>query len=554
MTPRKGVRASTTYSLKAFNNMMLNSKPSFHEIVSQALTVEAKSGYEIDPHEDRWELKGTWIDFATLDDVVTPDFKAELKQRFGALVGDRQLSDGMIGLCFTALRDCCRNTFNDNGALVAELSDQSIEKWRVAPSSNSYLINLKIFITHCRERDRTAFPGITNAVLQRLKSHQSHEYVITLNPKRGPWLQGEVTIQDTAVENVYTTGLWHPEKYVLVQLLRTFGMRIESLAFMKVADVRLPMLGDDVADVRWPFRKSELPVEKALRHALPDALRAAMEEYLHIRLSGVPREAWPNEPLFTATGLPGAFPLPPNPAKPPKPIKEGPYKGHPTAKVLGNRFVAAMKSLALMTRRTGKEEPMHFTTHRERHTVASRLALKGFSAAHIAAFLGHSSEESCTAYVDLAVMCFQLREPKFFHLLDDLGAAYSNPLVSQAEINKTFDIVISKEATLNTGALAVVGGGTCVGCAFAGASSDLEPWPCLSCPKFHIYEDADLQPLWDILQERKMALTNADGSWNSRFDPDILATLQRYETLLIGAEAHRRTHRGDSNRISEDVR
>lgn len=554
MTLNKGVRASTTHFLKAFNNMILNSKPTFHEIVSQALTVEAKSGYEIDPHEDRWELKGGWIDFTTLDEILTERFKLEIKQRFENLVGARQLSDGMIISCFVALRDCLRNASGAANSVIDELSDEIIEAWLNEPSGNNYPIALKSFVSHCRKQDRTAFPEVTDSVMKRLnQAYEAAEHVLTLDPKRGPWLHGEVAIQDMAIENAYAAGDWHPEKYVLVQLLRTFGMRIESLAFMKVGDVRLPMLGDTVADIRWPFRKNELPTEKAMRHALPDGLRAALEDYLELRLVGLPRDAWRNEPLLTVKGLPGAFPRSINPEIRAESIKAGPYQGHPKAPVLANRFVAAMKDLKLKTRRTGREEPMHFTTHRERHTVATRLALKGFSAAHIAAFLGHISENSCRAYVDLAVMCFQLREPRFFHLMDDIGAIYSNPSLSQREINESYDVVISKEATSNTGSLAVIGGGTCSGCAFAGASSDLEAWPCLTCERFHIYEDADLQPLWDIIQERKAALTNPDGTWNSRFDPDIFATLQRYETLLVAAEMHRRNQREERNCLPENA-
>ncbi|WP_372922796.1 hypothetical protein [Roseovarius sp.] len=517
-------------------------KQSFHDIVSRAQSIEAKSGYTIDPTDDRWELKGGWIDFSTLDDVATPVFRAEIKQRFVSLVEARHLSDATLVQFFYAVRDSLRAAFVSMGTPASDLSDEIIEAWRHEPSGIGYPIFLKVFVDNVRSQDRKAFPSLSKAMLNRLKNSKNEDsHVLTLDPKHGPWLQSEVAIQDTAIDKAYVSGHWHPEKYVLVQLLRTFGMRIESLAIMKVSDLKLPMLGDLVAEVRWPFRKNDKPVEQAMLHALPDALRYALEDYLGLRLAGIPARAWPTLPLFTPEGLPGAFQTSIDPARRGQPIKEGPYQGHAKASVLRTRFTTAMKGLNLTTARSGVEEPMHFTSRRERHTIGTRLALKGFSAVHIAAFLGHTNELSCTAYVDLAVICFQLREPRFFHLMDKIGAIYTNPLVSQEEINASYDIVISKEATFNTGSLAVVGGGTCAGCSFAGSSSDVEAWPCLTCPRFHIYEDADLQPLWDIIQERKAGLMNPDGTWNSRFDPDILATLQRYETLLIGAEMHRRT-------------
>ena len=519
-------------------------RPSFHDIVSQARLIEAHSGYTVDPHSDKWELKAYWLDFTTFENFVTENFKVEIKDWFAGLVSSRQMADGSIKNCYYALRACCAHGAKRSGDFVSELSDDIIEEWRHDEPVKAHLSSLKIFVKNCRKLNRKAFPGVSDAQLKRLKREFDYpDVVLTLDPDQGPWLQSEVTAQDVAIEKAWVSGQWHPEKYILVQLLRKFGMRIQSLAYMKVQDVKHPFLGDSVAEIRFPFLKNNMKVEQAMWHKLSDGLVSAFQDFFELRLAGMPRDIWHDASLLTVRGLPGAFPDPPNPMRKAQAVKAGPYQGHPSAGTLSKRFTSAMKSLNLTTKRTGKEKPMHFTPHRERHTVGTRLAMKGLSAAHIAAFLGHAHESSCNAYVDLAVMCFQLREPRFFHLLDDIGAIYTNPTLTKDEIIKSHDIVISKEATSNTGSLVVVGGGTCTGCDFSGASSDFEPWPCLSCPRFHVYEDADLQPLWDIIQERKIALQNADGTWNSRFDPDILATFMRYETLLIGAEIHRQNQR-----------
>lgn len=136
--------------------------------------------------------------------------------------------------------------------------------------------------------------------------------------------------------------------------------------------------------------------------------------------------------------------------------------------------------------------------------------------------------------------------------MDKVGAIYSNRCATLVEIEEKLDPVISAEAS-SEDTLAVIGGGTCGDCMFAGSSSAAEPWPCLSCPKFQLYEDADLQPLWDILQERKSFMMNENGEWNDRFDSDIHAQFQRYETLLISAEMHRRDAIASHVRIKEDV-
>ena len=182
---------------------------------------------------------------------------------------------------------------------------------------------------------------------------------------------------------------------------------------------------------------------------------------------------------------------------------------------------------------------MHFNPRRERHTVGTRLALKGYSAQMIALRLSHKSSQSCTSYVDLARMAMQMRNPKFFHLMDNVGSVFTNPVVSRAEIEESLTPIISVEATTAT-EITLVGGGSCGNCMFAGDASTGEPWPCLSCSRFQLYEDADLQPLWDILLERKAYMHHQDGTWNNRFDPDIRTQFDRYEALLIGAERRRR--------------
>ena len=529
-------------------------KLSFRELVTQNRRVRSRIGYEFDPADDVWKLYPQSIDFTTLAEMTTPDFRDEVKGAFERILASQKISESYVGSMFTALLDCLHAHLRSTGQPASKLTDPMIEAWRMNASSKHYTQTLKGLIKYARKQDRTAFAEVTEKTLKRLTSPDSDvEYVLALDPKRGPWLQGEVALQDVAVESAYASGEWHPEKYLMVQLLRTFGMRIESLAFMKVGDVRALFLGHRTAQVRWPFRKNDLPVEQAMWHPLSSGLARAMEEYLELRLDGLPRDEWESLPLFTPEGQPGAFLRPTNPNMRAQGIEAGQFQGHCRAETLSGRFTAAMNSLRLTTSRTGTEEPMYFFPHRERHTVGMRLALKGFSARHIALFLGHSSEKSGRAYVDLAVMCFQMRNPKFFHLMDSVGAIYSNETLSKEEINSSYDLVISKEASVKTGGLSVVGGGSCEGCHFAGASSDVEPWPCLSCPKFHLYEDADLQPIWDILQERKALLENPDGGWNSRFDPAILKTLQRYEALLIAAETHRRDSLEARGRIEERV-
>lgn len=515
---------------------MVVQKKNFFDIVSKPTTFRSQSGYINDVDADVWELRGRPINYGLLADAVTEDFLEEIKRHSAVVLNAQGHSDSSFRSYFGALKDCLHFAFRGTGRKVDTLTSAMIDEWRDEASGATYPYQLKLFITAVRARDPKAFPSVTDKVLKTLKGRNVDDvYVLTLDPKNGPWLEREVLDQDRAIEQVYTSGAWHVEKFVVVQLFRLYGMRPEQLARMKVRDVRCRPTGHAKGEIRWPYVKNDLSIDQALWWPLGGSLLPAMEAYLELRLDGIPRNEQERLPLFTPEGLPGAWRV----KSELKRSREPGYEGHPMGDQLSKRFVAAMTSLGLETHRRGQPEPMHFNPRRERHTVGTRLALKGYSAQMIALRLSHKSAQSCTAYVDLARMAMQMRNPKFLHLMDDVGSVFTNPVVSHAEIEEDLTPIISLESTTAT-EIALIGGGSCGNCMFAGDAATSEPWPCLSCPRFQLYENAELQHLWDILQERRAYMQEEDGSWNNRFDPDIRAQFDRYEALLIGAERRRR--------------
>lgn len=517
-------------------NVMAELKKNFFDTVARPTTVRSQSGYINDVDATVWELRGRQLNYGLIADTVTEGFLTEIKSQFASVISTQAHADSSFATFFSALKDCIHYAFRGTGVKVDTLRSAVIEEWRNDASSQSYPYALKSFITAVRARDPKAFPDVTDKVMRALKKPRVEvQHILSLDPKKGPWLEREVLDQDRAIEEAYTSGAWHVEKFVLVQLFRLYGMRPEQLANMKVEDVRCRFTGHSKTEIRWPFAKNDLAADRAYWWPLGGALLPAMEAYLALRLDGVPRNEQERLPLFTPKGVPGVWKR----LGEIKSNQEPGYEGHLLAYRAAQRFEAAMESLGLKTCRSGKPEPMNFNVRRERHTVGTRLALKGYSAQMIALRLGHKKSQSCTAYVDLARMAMQMRNPKFYHLMDDVGSIFTNPVVSRAEIDEDLTPIISVEATTAKG-IALIGGGTCGSCLFAGDATTGEPWPCLSCPRFQLYEDADLQPLWDFLQERRAYMHHADGSWNNRFDPDIKAQFDRYEALLIGAEGRRR--------------
>lgn len=515
---------------------MVAQKKNFYDIVAKPTTVRSQSGYVNDVDADVWELRGRPLNFEMLTDAVTERFLEEIKRYFAIMLNAQGHADRTFVVFFRALKDCVHFTFRGTQQKVDALTSAMIKEWRDETMGAHYPYFLKLFITAVRARDSKAFPMVTGKVLRTLKQPDADVlHVLSLDPQQGPWLEREVLDQDRAIDHAYTSGAWHVERFVFVQLFRLYGMRPEQHANMKVGDVRCRSTGYAKGEIRWPYAKNDLDAEQALWWPLGGALLPAMEAYLDLRLDGIPPNQHERLPLFTPEGLPGAWRI----VVKLKVNREPGYEGHLLGDHASNRFVGAMTSLGLKTSRSGQPEPMNFNPRRERHTVGTRLALKGCSARMIALRLSQKNPQSCTAYVDLARMAMQMRHPKFYHLMDKVGSVFTNPVVSRAEIEDTLMPIISVEAT-TAKEVALIGGGACGNCMFAGDATTGEPWPCLSCPRFQLYEDADLQPLWDILHERKAYMHHEDGSWNNRFDPDIRAQFDRYEALLIGAERRRR--------------
>lgn len=517
-------------------NVMATQEKNFFDIVAKPTTVRSQSGYINNVDSEIWELRARRINYRLIADAVTEGFLEEIKGHFATIVNTQGHSDSTVRIYFSALKDCLSYAFRGTGKKANTLTSPMIEEWRDDVLAIDYPYILKLFITAARTRNPQAFPNVNKKVIRTLNKPKAEVmHVLSLDPQKGPWLEQEVLDQDRAIERAYTSGAWQVEKFVFVQLFRLYGMRPEQVANMKIRDVRCRATGHEKSEIRWPYAKNDLPPDQALWWPLGGALRQAMEAYLSLRLDGIPPRERERLPLFTPEGLPGTWRI----TKEVRVSKEPGYEGHILSVTASQRFNVTMRSLGLKTSRTGKPEFMNFNPRRERHTVATRLALKGYSAQMIAFRLGHKNPQSCAAYVDLARMAMQIRNPKFFHLMDDVGSLFTNPVVSLGEIEEGLTPVISVEAT-SAKEVALIGGGSCGNCMFAGDTTAGEPWPCLSCSRFQLYEDADLQPLWDILQERKAYMQFEDGGWNSRFDPDIQAQFGRYEALLIGAERRRR--------------
>ena len=507
--------------------MSATKRQTLHEII-QAQPVRSERGYAINKNDDVWELHGGKIDWSAFAKVATPEFVTNLKTIFETIVHNAQVTDATVVGYKSALLHLLRYAHEKGGAQVDDIDAAMLKRWLRDQETVIYPVVIKGFIARARAVSPDAFPDISEAVLKKIKPlSRDAEDVLTLDPERGPWLEAEVHAQDAALERAFTSGELHDEKYLLVQLIRQYGPRSDQLAHMKVGDVRLPNLHPDTLGpiVRFPWSKNSRSIDTSPWRPLFVDLAQAMERYLDERLKGIPKNQWDSLPLFTPEGLPGVWQ---NTNKKSKPSKEEGFEGHCMAHTIGFRFIRVMDSFELETMRTGEKKRMKFHPHRERHTIGTRLALEGLSAKEIAHMLLQSSEASSEAYVHLGIQYFQLMRCKLDPYAKHIAHHFVNPPVEKAELlSKTMDVIVSRDHE----DIPMIGGGTCGSCQMRVDGS--APFACLSCNRFRVYIDADLQPLWDTIQDRKAYLYDENGELSPRFEYGQEQSFERLEAALI---------------------
>lgn len=512
-------------------------KAEFKALVQTQRTVKSQSGYSFNIQEDIWILHGKNLNFELLAQDTTAGFLVLLKTYIAKIVEDKKVSDGTVSSYFTALRAMLHWAHTETGQLVADIDDKLLKAWLESEPGVRYPLSLKTFIQKAQKKNRGALPNTSNEILKTIKAVQS-EYldVLTLDPDNGPWLEVEVLAQDIALEKAYTSGDLSDEKYLIAQLFRRYGPRISQMAHLKVGDILLPGLYDDVADalIRFPWAKANMPITLSPWRPVRADIVQAMLAYLEIRLANIPRREWDNLPFFTPAGLPGVWGGRGGIAKASR--KAG-FEGHCMPSTMASRFIAIMNRLRLVTHRTGEPKLMSFNPHRERHTIGTRLALQGLSATEIANMLMHTDPVSCEAYVHLGVQHFQLMREKLDVPMTPVAANFLNePIEAEELFEGEFDVLIARDVA----DFPVTGAGKCGSCTFKIDGS--APWTCLTCPKFRVFANADLSLLWDELQHRKAYLYNEDGQFSRKYDPSLEKDFERKEHALINAEAKRQEY------------
>lgn len=368
-------------------------------------------------------------------------------------------------------------------------------------------------------------PNVVDMVSDRPSVYEEADYVLTLHPTKGPYLDSEIIAADLALRNAFERGAITDEDFVFAMTFRLYGQRPVQVANLKLSDIRIAgENGCSRTEIRFPLAKKRgLHVSHGPSRPTPMLFSTVLESFVRARRAGLSAEEAALAPLF-----------PPKSNAHPR-IDPG-YEGHNSGGTLSGRFSDIMDGLDIVSPRTSQK--LVCNAQRERHTAATLLAMKGCSAEEIAAWMHHDSALSCESYVELGVRHHQLMHS----ILDGRFTHLAGRFFGEIIFDRDMDEFPPEALILDTEdhRAPIVGGCATGGCA---ALDELAaPFACLNgCPNLRLSLHADLRPLIERVAERKRDAKR-------RGDSEYHEALNRHLAQITAAENALRERRCTTNR------
>lgn len=268
------------------------------------------------------------------------------------------------------------------------------------------------------------YQGLASDVVPLLKTtrkigNQKGEAVLTLDSKNGPLTDIETLAVGAALGAAREDGLIDESEYLLAQLFVLLGQRAIQYAALKVCDLHSITAPDGTTSylLRMPRAKQQ---DVPSRHAFKDRLlspRIGEPLYRHCaRLRSELAHEFPNGndiPMFPARAH----------------GKEAPhgFRLHRTSGSLAETFIRVMRSLTVVSERTGA--PLHVTPTRFRRTVGTRAAIEGHGELVIAELLDHNDTQNVGVYTQAVPQIVERIDRAVAMHLAPLAQAFAGVLI-----------------------------------------------------------------------------------------------------------------------------
>lgn len=454
----------------------------------------ASDGTPFDPEQDLWSFRtlssAININFTLLRNCMSSELLNSFKRSMQMKVTTGNLQTA--GAAFRQFRNLVLIAHQRRDGTVEQIDMEDVAAW-CARGNVAYLGQIRILTEVWK---MLKLPGILTETHDfiaqiRVPSRNDKDAVRTWDPDAGAYRPVEDAALKVALDAAFNAGEVNLYDYAVARVFRGIGMRSAQLAAMKVCDLRRS--GERV-EVRIPLLKQRgIPERGAFMPWKPITQGLADLLFLHIETNVLPRLSPGQDPdsaqLF-----------------PPKRLAFAVSSGldhHQDKNGVQKIFLRLFTRLAVVSPLTGRL--MVVNPQRERHTVLTGLAMNGCNALEIAANAGHSSPESCQAYVDAGIDHFQRMERLVGEAFIPIADRFLGKVVREAK-----DLTAKKDpdAVLRDKDLTGVGSCEIGGC--QAVEAGVAPIACYTCRKFRAWAEGPHEALLGALLARQSELI-ADG-------------------------------------------
>lgn len=451
----------------------------------------ASDGAPFNPQDDLWSFRtlsaSVIFDFERLRNDVSEDLIQSAKRAMRVLVETKNLMSVLAA--FKQFRYLCMRAHQRRERIVSVIDAEDVAYW-CARGNLAYLAQLRILTEAWRT---LKLPGILPETHDfigqiRVPSKNDKDAVRTWDPDAGAYRPAEDSALKTALDAAFNAGSADLYNYAVARMFRGLGMRPAQLAAMKVCDIRR---NGDRVELRIPLLKQRgIPERGAFMPWKPITQGLADILFLHVETNVLPRVAAGYD-----QDLAQLFPR----------MRGGEIASsigvdqHQTQDMITKGFQKLFARLAVVSPITGRI--MVVNPQRERHTVLTGLAMNGCNALEIAANAGHSSPESCQAYVDAGIDHFQRMERLVGEAFIPIADRFLGKVVREA---KDLTAKNDPDAVLRDKDLIGVGSCGIGGC--QAVEAGVAPIACYTCRKFRAWAEGPHEALLGALLARQSEL------------------------------------------------
>lgn len=353
-----------------------------------------RSGVEFCPSVDRWVYRDETItvNLNFTEWPVTDSFITSAKLVF--LWYAEHMSASHMKNMHERLLHYLKTIFINRNEPLMEITGTDLINYRASLKSSTswYLGSLSGLL---QKWYSLGYPGVTSDAVEllrqlRTQGNKKGDAVLTHDPTYGPFTDIELQSIQSSLDRAYVDGSINREGFLLSYLFILLGQRAVQYAALKVGDVsatyardgtpvyilRVPRAKQRNQLTRTDFRDRVLIPqigEVLLQHA--NDVRKAYQGHLP-----VPSEA----PLF--------------PARQRRADEPKGFEHHRTSQALGLEIKKILRSLQVISERTG--QPIHITPTRFRRTLATRAAMEGHGELILAELLDHTDTQNVGIYIE----------------------------------------------------------------------------------------------------------------------------------------------------------